>query len=288
MQQAIQHSRNIFKRGRDVRAILLRCTDPLFLINLTWTFKHAESGSTSPQLYPYDTGIPGQFHYFVEYRHRGSVDQARQLKLGSSAGLIVYPIHSDQRLIKQFRSCKAYGPSPHLATQVEAAIWPSPADLPALPTHPSGGRGNFPARSSGFASSTPDCESSARDPRDSTKRLTTNASKEASASNTAHISTTSDVSGNIDTADIFTPLTLDSRLLITIQGQEIIYDLAKSAEQDPKIIIELLRLSLSERGNWMIAGAHFRRIGQPRAAIDIMYAMLEGTLSIFLFRRSDC
>ncbi|XP_006461214.1 hypothetical protein AGABI2DRAFT_192746 [Agaricus bisporus var. bisporus H97] len=25
----------------------------------------------------------------------------------------------------------------------------------------------------------------------------------------------------------------------------------------------------------MIAGAHFRRIGQPRAAIDIMYAMLE-------------
>lgn len=61
-----------------------------------------------------------------------------------------------------------------------------------------------------------------------------------------------------------------------IQGQKVTYDLTKDPEQNPKLVIELLKLSSSERGNWMVAGAHFRRTGKPHAAIDIMYAMIEG------------
>jgi hypothetical protein len=188
--------------------------------------------------------------------------------------------------VKQFRSCKAYGPSRHLTKQDEAAIWPSPAaDQLAPSTHSSGRKLLFQAELPGFAHPPPDCECSTKDPRDSTLRLTTNAPEEASVSNTAHIGTLADGSGNTNTVDIPAPLTLDSRLFIKIQGQDIMYDLAKDQEQDPKIVIELLKLSLSERGNWMVAGAHFRRVGKPRAAIDIMYAMLEGATPLFFPRK---
>lgn len=222
----------------------------------------------------------------MEYRHRGSVDRARQLGLGSSAGLVVYPIHSDQRLVEQFRSCKAYGPSRHPDNQDEATIWPPPAaDKPTAPLAHSRGKKLLSRPPPGFAYPLPNCECSTEYSRDSTLQLTTNVPEEASASNTMHIGTSADGSGITSTVDIPVPLTLDSRLFIKIQGQEIVYDLAKDQAQDPKIVIELLKLSLSERGNWMIAGAHFRRVGNPRAAMDIMYAMLEGATPLFFLHR---
>jgi hypothetical protein len=70
--------------------------------------------------------------------------------------------------------------------------------------------------------------------------------------------------------------TLETCLVLDIQGQPTKYDLVQDPGQDPKIIIELLKLSKSERKYWMMVGAHFRRIGKPQAAIDVMYAMLEG------------
>lgn len=249
-------------------------------------------GSFSPQLYPYNTGIPGQFHYFIEYQRRGSTDRALQLRLGSSAGLLVYPIHSNHHLVEQFRSCKAYGSSRQFTGQGDAAIWPSsPTDFPSAP--PQDSRSAVKSSQKGRVSESETLSllsalSGQHGPGDSVQHPTANTlSNESSMSNPTHTSdSTNEPVSTLHTQKALdaspVSFSLDSRLFIDIQGQHIVYDLAKDPEQDPKIVIDLLKLSSSERGNWMVAGAHFRRIGKPRAAIDIMYAMLEGMTSCHL------
>lgn len=64
---------------------------------------------------------------------------------------------------------------------------------------------------------------------------------------------------------------------LNLYGASFSYDL-NTLETDPKGIIELLKLTASDRGSWMIVGAHYRRIGNPRAAISVVTSMLEGSL----------
>lgn len=66
-------------------------------------------------------------------------------------------------------------------------------------------------------------------------------------------------------------------------GENIAFDL-KNLEQDSRPVIELLKLTASDCGNWMMVGAHYRRSGNTRAAVSVIETMINGrglALSIF-------
>ncbi|KAK0485853.1 hypothetical protein IW261DRAFT_1452410 [Armillaria novae-zelandiae] len=46
-------------------------------------------------------------------------------------------------------------------------------------------------------------------------------------------------------------------------------------QPDPREIIELLKLTASDKGNWVLVSVHYRRAGNPLASIAVMTAMLE-------------
>jgi hypothetical protein len=58
-------------------------------------------------------------------------------------------------------------------------------------------------------------------------------------------------------------------------GENITLDLPSLAG-NPATVIELLKVTLSERGNWLIVAAYYRRTGNPAAAVLVVTAMLEG------------
>ncbi|KAJ6499175.1 hypothetical protein C8R45DRAFT_1126457 [Mycena sanguinolenta] len=68
---------------------------------------------------------------------------------------------------------------------------------------------------------------------------------------------------------------IENRILMRLCGENITLDLSSLAG-DPSTVIELLKVTLSERGNWLIVGAYYRRTGNPAAAIAVVTAMLEG------------
>jgi len=56
------------------------------------------------------------------------------------------------------------------------------------------------------------------------------------------------------------PFTLNTRLVMTLCDELISYDL-ESLEDDPKAIIDLLKVTASERDKWILVGCHYRRNG---------------------------
>jgi hypothetical protein len=58
-------------------------------------------------------------------------------------------------------------------------------------------------------------------------------------------------------------------------GERISYDI-DALESDPATIIDLLRITSSEKGNWMHVACHYRRKGLPDASVAVIMAMLEG------------
>lgn len=58
-------------------------------------------------------------------------------------------------------------------------------------------------------------------------------------------------------------------------GEYISYNL-DSLEDDPKIIIDLLQASESERDKWMTVACHYHRNGNLGAAIEVVTSMLDG------------
>lgn len=55
-------------------------------------------------------------------------------------------------------------------------------------------------------------------------------------------------------------------------------------EDDPNAIISLLELSTCERDKWIIAAAHYRRDGNPVAAIKVLTSMMKGDHNPTFFR----
>ena len=72
---------------------------------------------------------------------------------------------------------------------------------------------------------------------------------------------------------------MSTNIELTVAGAQFVYDL-KKLEDDPKSIIELLKLASAERGHWMIVAAYYRRSGNARAAINIMTELIEGQLTL--------
>lgn len=72
-----------------------------------------------------------------------------------------------------------------------------------------------------------------------------------------------------------TPRTSRQTLTLTVCDQPITTNL-EGLEDDPKGIISLLEHSTCERDKWIIAAAHYRRGGNPVAAIKILTSMMKG------------
>ncbi|KAF9012440.1 hypothetical protein BDQ17DRAFT_1343895 [Cyathus striatus] len=70
------------------------------------------------------------------------------------------------------------------------------------------------------------------------------------------------------------PYTIETRITMNLMGQAIVCDL-QEMKTDPRGLIELLKVTSSERGVWMTVGAYYRRVGNPLAAISVMNGLLE-------------
>jgi hypothetical protein len=75
------------------------------------------------------------------------------------------------------------------------------------------------------------------------------------------------------------PFSLNTRLLLCFHGEIITYDL-KALDSDTRPVIELLKITDSERGNWMTVGAYYRRSGHIRAAMSVIQTMIEGNWAL--------
>jgi len=64
-------------------------------------------------------------------------------------------------------------------------------------------------------------------------------------------------------------------LSMTLRGQPISFDL-HTVEDDPRLIIELLIATSSDRDKWMIVGAFYRRKGNIHAALTVVITMVKG------------
>ncbi|KAJ7783306.1 hypothetical protein B0H16DRAFT_1710098 [Mycena metata] len=67
---------------------------------------------------------------------------------------------------------------------------------------------------------------------------------------------------------------MENHILMRLCGENITLDL-RCLAADPATVIELLKVTASERGNWLIVGAYYRRTGNPVGAIAVVTAMLE-------------
>ncbi|KAJ7346752.1 hypothetical protein DFH08DRAFT_200882 [Mycena albidolilacea] len=67
---------------------------------------------------------------------------------------------------------------------------------------------------------------------------------------------------------------IENRILMRLCGENITLDLPSLAG-NPATVIELLKVTLSERGNWLIVAAYYRRTSNPAAAVLVVTAMLE-------------
>ena len=72
-----------------------------------------------------------------------------------------------------------------------------------------------------------------------------------------------------------------SKIELRVAGEQFIYELSK-LEDDPKSIIELLKLASAERAHWMIVAAFYRRRGNARAAIKLMMELIKGQPGILM------
>jgi hypothetical protein len=62
---------------------------------------------------------------------------------------------------------------------------------------------------------------------------------------------------------------------MTLRGQPISFDL-HTLEDDPRLIIELLVATSSDRDKWMIVGAFYRRKGNIHATLTVVTTMVKG------------
>ncbi|CAK5281756.1 unnamed protein product [Mycena citricolor] len=68
---------------------------------------------------------------------------------------------------------------------------------------------------------------------------------------------------------------IQSRVIsMRLCGETISLDL-KTLTGEPASVIELLRMTSSDRGNWMTVGAYYRHIAHPEASRSVLSAMLE-------------
>jgi hypothetical protein len=68
---------------------------------------------------------------------------------------------------------------------------------------------------------------------------------------------------------------IQTLLPTTLCGQPISFNL-QTLEDDPRLIIELLIATSSDRDKWMVVGAFYRRMGNIHAALTVVTTMVKG------------
>ncbi|KAF7983308.1 hypothetical protein HWV62_22986 [Athelia sp. TMB] len=70
-----------------------------------------------------------------------------------------------------------------------------------------------------------------------------------------------------------TSFTLQTNLTLAIYGEVVNYDL-NTLDPEPRTIIEMLKMSASERDKWMVIGCYYMNKGMPEAAIKVVQTMI--------------
>ncbi|KAF8897060.1 hypothetical protein CPB84DRAFT_1781459 [Gymnopilus junonius] len=100
-------------------------------------------------------------------------------------------------------------------------------------------------------------------------------SKEA----TSHLSNSQDAYLTVSSEDtapsaVTCPISCETRISMILCGEVITYDL-KGIDSDPRVIIELLKVTKSERANYMVVAACYRRAGNPQSAKAVLLSMID-------------
>ncbi|KAF8967880.1 hypothetical protein BDZ97DRAFT_1655914 [Flammula alnicola] len=70
------------------------------------------------------------------------------------------------------------------------------------------------------------------------------------------------------------PISCETRISMNLCGEVITYDL-QGLESDARVITELLKITKSERANYLVAAAFYRRSGNPSGAKAVLTSMVE-------------
>lgn len=251
-----------------------------------------------PSLYPYDAGVSGASLYFMKFTNIENAERAIGLELGG-VGIRVYPISTNPQLIKQYRSTNpsdfdSYGRPRRTSTSnapkdtldrrrgstsvvraeasgvmhlefsrdrnlSNAASYTSkPLVMPMQGSSKSSGTGG------GDAHVTP------RQPSSSTPLLTPVTNVKDDLNSQAPTVVVSSIDAAPSTSAF--PLSFSNTITMSLSGGAITFDL-QELQQDPQVIIDILKLTQSERGNWMIVAANYRRSSNTPAAVSVLDAM---------------
>ena len=229
-------------------------------------------------------------HYFVEFTKAESVNRARSSKL-SVSDTHVHALAYIPQLIDRFCALAGAAGDPVPDAKRSRSSSPRrPSTSRTQRTSPSRSRNVSPHTPTGFFAFG-DPGSALRAP-DSSKRMSPSRGRPLSIKpgtlpRTATPSpiqiALSDSSLAATLASESTPRTGRQILTLTICDQPITVNLDES-EDDPKGIISLLELSTCERDKWFIVAVHYRRGGNPVAAIKVLTSMMKGDIPpIFCF-----
>jgi hypothetical protein len=261
-------------------------------------------------LYPCKTTDHGSTHYFIEFKHSGSVDRALRLKLNHAR---VYSLVMNPSLVKDFFSVAPsssdqprHSPSqsshnpkrtepvsvpskpktarPHGSdTPPDANVVSSPATQLTTPLHlPPHTESIFQALKSSPTpitkrndSSGVTIQSANKSQQDPDSHRPTALSIPPAIPLKNAISLPSPITPSTPSVAIGPLSSMEKRIVMSLCGEKITYDLG-ALEDDPGVIIQLLKATSSERGNWMTVAGQYRRNRNPTAALAVVTELVKG------------
>ncbi|KAJ7076370.1 hypothetical protein B0H15DRAFT_599571 [Mycena belliarum] len=221
---------------------------------------------------------------FIEFADAASAERAVVLKL-DLAGVRVYDVASQPRLVDQYRVINPSAFAEVRGIQYNAAVGPSRpsgnySDSEGRQRTPLGTSHNLP-----HSSSVPETDLFFRALKFSNTPISRSSGPQAPhQGNISRNVTLPPFAPSFPAAPPVLPIPtlpasealppLDARISLRLCGENITLDL-HSLAGDPVAVIELLKATSSERGNWLIVGAYYRRIGNPRGAKAVVTSLLE-------------
>ncbi|EAU91419.2 hypothetical protein CC1G_01908 [Coprinopsis cinerea okayama7 len=272
----------------DVRQLLARCGEmyvfPLFTVV---GVVNGMDGVPRPLLYPFNGGSAGSAVYFLKFSTEERAAVAQQLG-SKTPGISITAIHNSAEWISHFRLASSTGnlypgsgtPSNDYDPLRKVHGNPFHGSGLTVPDSMPGNAHNdllFPAYPS--SSSTPLSLAAPLCQVDSHPVFGTgNCYPFSFTSNPIDLASKPPLtSSDLLKAGLTYPHSLETSVLMDLRSGIVAYDLER-LEDDPASAIHLLKLTKSDIHIWMVIAAHYRRTKRPLAAIEVVFAMMEGGL----------
>ncbi|TFK44826.1 hypothetical protein BDQ12DRAFT_717975 [Crucibulum laeve] len=247
-----------------------------------------------PALYPFDAVKLGDAHYFIEFANPESAEKALGMQL-DIPGISVLPVYSTPHLIEQYRDANPDAFDPSLKTGKSSNHHSdkfSSTGLKMARKNGQKGASSLSRKKTSGAAERSHSEHTAisnpSGPKNTTNRKTTNTLPNSAP----HVPPTAPAALRnalatldecpqicVTSMDSVPPkstaaFTFDTPITMMLCGEALVYDL-KYLEPDASGIIELLKVTRSERGAWMVVAASYRRRGNLVEAIRVIEALIE-------------